>query len=309
MRRIVPARHVFLISLIGLVLGLGCGGGSSTGPPPDGDLPLEHYDAGFFSIDKPKGWTIVTSGRCTTFALLAYDPAEPDAPDLLLRQRGSGVHEPGAEGHRRVLHEPGGLRHPLDRRAGGGSVHAGELPCPLAADRGHGRGDRVHVQVPEAARAQGGGGRSSEQHASRRLHRDPSRFVHAGRRGGGGDVPRHRGPKFATFTGNPAGGNGYGYFICGATMPKGEFPDAIDRLVASLNTFTITQGYVQDCLDESAQIWGAVAEAGRTLSEASDILWEGWQQRHAQRGHHRREVDRRLSRRRAGLRSRERRGL
>lgn len=33
------------------------------------------------------------------------------------------------------------------------------------------------------------------------------------------------------------------------------------------------------CIEQQQQIWGAVAEAVQTLSEASDIIWEGWQAR------------------------------
>ena len=84
---------------------------------------------------------------------------------------------------------------------------------------------------------------------------------------------------YLPYNGDPGAGIGYGHFVCGVTAPHGEFAAIAQRLVSSLDSFTITQGYVDNCLAQSLQQWGAVAAAGRTLSEASDIIWEGWQAR------------------------------
>jgi hypothetical protein len=84
---------------------------------------------------------------------------------------------------------------------------------------------------------------------------------------------------FFPYDGNPGAGNGYGHLVCGVTAPEAEFAESASRLIESLESFTITRSYVDDCLRQQQQIWGAIAVAGRALSEASDILWEGWQQR------------------------------
>jgi hypothetical protein len=84
---------------------------------------------------------------------------------------------------------------------------------------------------------------------------------------------------YLPYQGVPGGGIGNGHFICGVTAPEAEFTNVADRLVESLESFTITQAYVEACIDQQQQIWGAVAAAGQTLSEASDIIWEGWQDR------------------------------
>jgi hypothetical protein len=64
--------------------------------------------------------------------------------------------------------------------------------------------------------------------------------------------------------------------VCGVTTPKAEFAGKLDLLVASLNSFTVTQRYIDDCITLAQRQWGAVAKAGQTLSEASDMLWDGW---------------------------------
>jgi hypothetical protein len=69
--------------------------------------------------------------------------------------------------------------------------------------------------------------------------------------------------------------------IFGATAAVSEFKFDIDRMVESLNTFTISNVYLNWCLVQMQQQWGAVADIGRTLSEASDILWDGWVNRTA----------------------------
>jgi hypothetical protein len=89
---------------------------------------------------------------------------------------------------------------------------------------------------------------------------------------------RHRRPSSALHR-NTRWRNGYGTSCAGCRGTKAEFPALAARLIASLESFTITQSYIDGCLAEQAKIWGAVAAAGRTLSEASDIIWEGWEAR------------------------------
>jgi hypothetical protein len=55
----------------------------------------------------------------------------------------------------------------------------------------------------------------------------------------------------------------------------------IDKLVESLNSFTMTDVYFSWCYSELSQLWGEVAEIGQTLSEASDIIMDGWLSRSA----------------------------
>ena len=67
-------RGLVVFTLLGLA---GCGGDSPGNPDNPGALPFEHFDAGFFALDKPRGWNLVTAGSCTEFAFLVQDPAEP----------------------------------------------------------------------------------------------------------------------------------------------------------------------------------------------------------------------------------------
>ena len=79
----------------------------------------------------------------------------------------------------------------------------------------------------------------------------------------------------------PMFGTGSGYMVFGATTPVPEFKADIDKLVESLNGFTISNMYLNWCAVQMAQQWGAVADIGQTLREASDIIYDGWVNRTA----------------------------
>ena len=55
--------------------------------------------------------------------------------------------------------------------------------------------------------------------------------------------------------------------------------DELNAAGASLESFNVTQGYVDWCLVQQHQLWGAVARQGQTLRETSDMIFDGWQSR------------------------------
>jgi hypothetical protein len=306
MRKTSPVRSILVILLGGLLCGLGCGGGSSTGPPPDGDLPLEHFDAGFFSIDKPKGWTLVTSGRCTTFALLACDPANPMRQIYYFGSVGPVYMSQAQKDIDEDYMSHGGFAIPW-------------IDAPVV-DPFTPENYLAHwPQIADMAAATAFMSRFPKLRELKVVAVDPQDNMLPG-----GSTAILRGLftqdgavgegmflvtvlKFADFTGGPAGGNGYGYFICGATMPKGEFPNAIDRRVAQ---------HVHHHPGIRAGLPGRVgADLGCGSRSGTDVeRGLGYSVGRlagavAHRGHHGREVDGRLSGRGARLRSGEWRGL
>lgn len=263
-----------------LILG-GCGGGGDGGtipPPPDDVLPLEHHDAGFFAIDKPEGWQVITAGSCTTFAFLLRDPQDhlrqifyfgTVGPIYLCQEQkdlDAWYVSQGGYPHTWLdapvvdpLTPENYLAHWSDIAAM--AAAAAFMPAfPPLADLTLMTCAAQPAMLPDAATGNARG-----------------RFGQDGRVGEGLFLATVK--VFFPYTAQPGGGTGYGHFICGVTAPEGEFAGLADRLVASLNSFRIDEDYVNDCIEQSQQIWGAVAAAGQTLSEASDIIWEGWQDR------------------------------
>lgn len=264
-----------------LVFLIGCGGSDDdggTGPPPGQILPLEHFDAGFFSLDKPEGWQVTVAGSCTTLAFLVRDPRDP------LRQ----IFYFGTVGPVYLCQEQkdldlwyvsqGGFPHtwldapvvdPLTPenflqhwpQIAAMQAAADFMPSlPHLTDLAPVALEPVPAMLPEAASAQARG-----------------LFGKDGRVGEGMFLATVK--VFFPYTAQPGGGTGYGHFICGVTAPKEEFSEVVGRLITALNSFRVTQSYVDDCQELSQQIWGAVAAAGQTLSEASDIIWDSWQDR------------------------------
>lgn len=257
-------------ALLGLLAAACGGGGGGSGGGGTPVLPgLERHDAGFFSVDKPIGWTVTTAGACQTFAFLLQDPAEPLAqvfyfgtigpvyltqaqkdfdlyacsftPTCPIPWIDAPVVDPFTPEHF-MAHWPD----IADMKAAGAFMAA--FP--------HLEGLRLASTAAKPPMLQ-----LASTGESRGI------FLRGGRVGQGMFLE-----SVLVYPMDLA----YGHFVCGVTAPKPDFAARVDLLVAALDSFTVTQDYVKWCLAQSQQQWGAVAEIGRTLSEASDILWDGW---------------------------------
>jgi hypothetical protein len=274
----VRARRIAALVAL-MIIAAGCGGGGDSGAPETpGALPLESYSTGYFSISKPRGWTVTTAGSCGTFAFLIRDPQQP------LRQ----IFYFGTVGPVYVCQAQKDLD--ADYVAHGGYPHTwldAPVVDPLTPDNylAHWPGIAAMAaataflpafpplqdlaliaSAPQTAMLPGAATGNAR-----------GLFTANGEVGEGMFLATVK--VFSPYNGVPGAGTAYGHFVCGVTAPKGEFAGVMARLIESLDSFTITQAYVDNCYALSQQQWGAVAAAGRTLSEASDIIFDGWQQR------------------------------
>jgi hypothetical protein len=246
-------------------------------------LAMETYDVGptFFSIRKPKGWEVHIAGVCGTLGILIRDPAAPlrqifyfglIGPVYLKEaQRQIDLDYINHGGYNLITWLDAPAVDPLTTE--NFFVH-----WPIIADM-----EAATAFMPEFPKLTGlsvisntpltsmiPGGNSA---LLRGL------FMENGVVGEGqflGTVW-----VFSPFTGVPAAGTAYGSIILGITAPKGEFKNLETTLVASLDSFTVTQGYIDWCKWQQWNLWNAVAEEGRTLSETSDMIFDGWQSRAA----------------------------
>lgn len=272
-----PRRMAALAGL--LIVAAGCGGGGGGGAPETPEvLPLEPYSTGFFSINKPRGWTVTTAGGCGTFAFLIRDPQQPLRQIFYFGTVGPVYISQAQKDLDAWYVANGGYPHtwmdapvvdpltPTNYLA-----HWPEIAAMAAATAFMPAFPPLQdlaliAEDPQAAMLPG-----ATTGNARGL------FAANGEVGEGMFLATVK--LFAPYTGNPGQGTAYGHIVCGVTAPKAEFPGVMTRLVASLESFTITQAYVDNCIAQSQQIWGAVAAAGQTLSEASDIIFAGWEQR------------------------------
>lgn len=238
-----------------------------------GGLALELHDTGFYSLRKPKGWDVHTAGSCTTLAFVARDPAQPLRQVFYFGTLGpfyrsaerKQFDQTAAHGDPAIIPwvdapvvtplTPEGFVEawPQLARMHAAAAFMAEFPSMDEA--------RVVGSAPQPALLAEG------QTALLRLV-----FRHGSAVGEGQLLVT-----VTPFLG--ASGLAYANLVLGATAPAGDF-DAIEaRLVEALDSFTLTQDYFNFCLRQQQASWGAVAAAGRTLSEASDIVAEGWQAR------------------------------
>ena len=241
-------------------------------------LNLERFDGGFFSIDKPREWKVITAGSCGNFAFLIRDPSET------LRQ---------------IFHfgEVGPVYMSMQQkqidsqymRMGGYPIAWVEMPVvnPLTPDNFLAQfhliartqvarsfmpqGPRLEnlqiiSAVPQQSRISGG---------STKLIR--ALFTEGGNLGEGLFLVTVA--PLMPFTGGPGGGNAYGFLITGITAPKREFRNIENILAKSVKSFTVRQSYVNNCLRQQASTYAEIRKAGKTLSETSDIIMQGWKNR------------------------------
>ena len=271
---------------------LGCGAaptptptpGTPTASPtrtPTMSRQLELFDVGanFFSIRKPKGWEVHIGGVCSTLGILLRDPNVPMRQAFYFGLIGPVYLR---EAQRQIDQDY------IDH--GGFNIITWiDAPAvdPLTAEN-------FFLHWPDIARMKA---------ATEFLPEFPTltdlTVVTATPQTSafpGGDAALLRGVftegdavgqgqwlgttwVFSPFTGVPAAGTAYGSIILGVTAPKREFRDVEATLVASLDSFKATQGYIDWCRLQSAQLWGAVAKAGQSLRETSDLIADGWQSR------------------------------
>jgi len=229
---------------------------------------------------KPVGWEIATAGSCSTLAFVMRDPEQP------LRQ----IFFFGMVGPIYTLQE----QKDLDNWyvANGGYPHTwldAPVVNPLSVDN-------FFAHWPEIAAMQAAADFMAEFPQLENLEviatapQDPmvgipgaqtavvrGLFVDGGAVGEAqllGTVA-----EYAAYTGAPGGGFAYGDMVCGVTAPKREFAALEPRMVEALDSFTIPQSYANQCMADSEATWEAIAAAGQTLSDASDMIHEGWQNR------------------------------
>jgi hypothetical protein len=241
-------------------------------------LKMEKFDGGFFSINKPGGWKIITAGTCGSFAFLIRDPSEP------LRQ----IFYFGEVGPVYLDIQ----QKQIDQQymnMGGYPVGWIDMPVvsPLTPEKFLANfhliaKSKVAQQfMPSCPRLENIKIVSSKTEpcpipgGNTRLLR--ALFTKNGKLGEGLFLITVA--PMLSFTGSPGGGIGYGFLITGVTAPKKEFKDLENTLVNSIESFWVSQNYVNNCLRQQANTYAGILKAGKTLSETSDIIMQGWQER------------------------------
>jgi len=236
-------------------------------------------DAGGFTIDMPKSWDLVVAGDCSTLSFVVRDPSQPlrqifffgevgpiytsfEQKNLDQRAMGMGGQIPWVEMPAVVPFTPEEFLKNFEFVAGT-SIARNFMPqCPNL--------ERMQIVsvLPQAAQVQGADARTA-------LVRGV--FSEGGKAGEGlfmvTTVP------VMPYTGAPGAGYGYAFLFAGVTAPLDEFAGTKDTLTRALGSFALKPAYVENCMRQQNANWQAVRDAGRKLSETSDMIMEGWERR------------------------------
>lgn len=242
------------------------------------NLPLEKFNANFFSVDIPKGWRIVTGGHCGTFAFIAYDPQKPIRRIFFFEGIGPVYMSARQKQIDWQYMMSGGLR-----------IQYYEMPViqpftpanflqnfHLIARTSIARSFMPRIPILDDLKIFSGGTISSPFSAmggSTGLYR--AIFTEDGELGEGlfnvSTMP------FMPFMNAPGGGTGYGVMLSGITAPSDQFRFILHSLIQAIGTFKMNNGYIQQCMAESKQSYQAAIQEGQNLSKVADDYNRSWE--------------------------------
>ena len=81
---------------------------------------------------------------------------------------------------------------------------------------------------------------------------------------------------FYVITSDMGIGIGYGMMLIGITAPKGLLDLITPSLEASLESFTLSKGYVDACIQSQNKAAAGALKAGKIMSETSDTIMDAW---------------------------------
>ncbi len=243
-------------------------------------LAFETVDQGFFQMKKPRNWTLTTAGQCSLFAFILRDPENPVNQIFYFSSVGP------------VYMSPQQKQIDADyMRMGGYPVQWFEMPviAPLTPENFL---MNWHL-IASTDIARQFIGQPPSLKKMKIIHSSPMVSPMAGNgirtsliRGifesnglcGEGLFSLTTAPTIP-FMNGPGGGVGYGFMVAGISYSQPQFKFYQADLLACLKSFTLSDGYVRQCLQTQQEIYQGIMKAGSTLQETSDMIMESWQQR------------------------------
>jgi hypothetical protein len=240
-------------------------------------MQLEEYDGGFFTIKKPVGWKIYRAGSCATFSFIMRDESRPERQIFYYGEVGPVYL---AESQKQV--DKGYVNM-------GGSLPVWyEMPVidpltpenflqgfHLIADTNISK--RFMPQAPELENITIISSVPSQSPLSGETRTMRALFMRDGK--------LSEGMFYVTvaplipLTGYAWGGIGYAFSFIGISADKSEFKGMENDLTESVGSLTLSQEYVNNCLQQQDKQAQAVLKMGETLSETSDTMMSAWENR------------------------------
>lgn len=276
------ATRNLLSRLLAILILAGCAKEDSTAKPPAEPAPLqaiqlEQYHGGFFSMEKPAGWEVITAGSGTNLVIWIYDPTEPSRQAFDFFGIGPYyISDAQREVDQRYV-AIGGMQQPWNDTPTVNPHTFSQLltqwdqytQCRMAQAfmPSMPRFENLRIISSQPAPAILGGNAEIVR----------ALFTRNGRVAEGifsGEMVR-----LAPPTPYPGGGIGMLKFFKGISAPKEEFDHFLPYLSRSMGSIIFQTAVVRQWQNDINTMGRAALRNSQTLSEGSDLLMESWQQR------------------------------
>ncbi|MBN2310731.1 MAG: hypothetical protein JXR94_17290 [Candidatus Hydrogenedentes bacterium] len=246
------------------------------------ELAFETHDGGIFTIQKPKGWELITAGAGPTLSFLARDPRTPARQVFFFGQVGPFYL---SEQQRQIDQQYMNMA--------GFPVAYADAPTvdPLTPSTFVARFNAVAQMqsaqqfMPQCPRLENLQVVSATPERNVLQQMIPGSVSEVVRAVFTRDGALAEGMFSATvfpfmpFTGSVGGGTGAALCFCGITAPKEEFDGLHDDLLKCLRSFTISEAYARQWIAQSQGQGPDPTSISKTLSDTSDMIMEGWENR------------------------------
>jgi hypothetical protein len=241
-------------------------------------LKLEKYDGGFFTLQKPVGWEVITAGEYGTFAFLLRDPKNPtrqvfylgEISPLYMSQKQKDIDRNymNTGGYKIAWHDmpvisplvPSRLFLNFDK------IAASEIGRGFMPELPHLGGFEVLTETPV---------KSPFRIGKTTLTR--GFFVQGGTPCEGQFLATIA--PFVPAMNGPGSGTAIAAHVVGIAAPVSEFRNLEADLAACVDSFRLSDSYVKTGIAQSREKFNGVLKAGQTMRETSEIITSGWESR------------------------------
>lgn len=249
---------------------------SAPAPREPLSLTLEHYDGGYFTVQKPAGWEIVTGGAYGGFGYMMWDPANPARRVFYIGEI--------------VPFYASAQQKEIDRQymaASGYPVEWHDMPVvspltPLELFRNFNG-----IVASQAAQSYmpglpplDGFDAVSVTPAESALPIGQTDLIHATFMDGATPCQGQflaTVAEFMPFMNGPGGGTGIAGMVAGIMAPVTEYPELQDDLNAVVGSFAFSESYVQEGIRQGRENFRGIMQAGQTLRATSEMVARSWQ--------------------------------